>query len=177
MRQVSSLKHGRLISRSTTEAAITHKSELDGKVVAGILPHQEPDVFAIEQTRQELEAPQFDTPASESLVPHKVITISYARSRAEEPSLGRGTNFDLVFLCGALAAALLVAGGLFQVVSRSYRIPMPRRHYPPPYQPGAGLAQQKVSSRRPRHRRFLSLRTSRQATKANDPIVVADALT
>jgi hypothetical protein len=92
-------------------------------------------------------APQFDALTSGGLVPHKVTTISYAPPRSGAPtvrgqhvdamhagerSLARGANVELVFLSGALATALLVAGGAFQVVGRIHRTRRARQHDPIP---------------------------------------------
>ncbi len=139
MRRASSLRRRHLISRSTGETDIAQQSELDEQTVAftahccsrndaGPTPRQGP-MLPDEQTLRELAAPQFDVLTSHGLVAHKVTTISYARPhsgaptargrlvdamRAGEQSVARGVNVDLVFLSGALATALLVAGGAFQ---------------------------------------------------------------
>jgi hypothetical protein len=94
-----------------------------------------------------LAAPQFDALTSGGLAPHKVTTISYAGPRSDAPttggqhvdamhagerSLARGANVELVFLSGAFATALLVAGGAFQVVGRIHRTRRARQHDPIP---------------------------------------------
>ena len=135
MRRASSLRRRHLISRSTGETDVAQQSELDEQTVARPTPRQGP-MLPDEQTLRELAAPQFDVLTSQGLVPHKVTTISYARPHsgaptargrlvdamgAGEQSVARRVNVDLVFLGGALATALLVAGGAFQVIGRIQR--------------------------------------------------------
>ena len=141
IRRTGALRHRDLINRSLRGAEIVEQSELDEKARQGstVLPN--------EQTLRELAAPQFDALTSGGLVPHKVTTISYAppRSgaptargqhvdamRAGEQSSARGANVDFVFLSGAFATALLVAGGAFQVVGRIHQTRRARQHDPIP---------------------------------------------
>jgi hypothetical protein len=169
-RQFGSLGRRELISRSV-EAGIGQQSELDDKIVAEP-PRQESVILPDEPTQRELPAPEFDALASEGLVPHKVTTMSYVQPRAGEQSLGRGTNPDLVFLCGALATALLVAGAAFQVVGRIQQSPKARRHYATPDQPDAGAERQKIAPRAAQYRPPPSRRTSRQGV-GNTPLRMA----
>jgi hypothetical protein len=130
-----------LINRSLRGAEIVEQSELDEKARQGstVLPN--------EQTLRELAAPQFDALTSAGLVTHKVTTISHApprigaptargqhvdAMRAGEQSSARGANVDFVFLSGAFATALLVAGGAFQVVGRIHQTRRARQHDPIP---------------------------------------------
>jgi hypothetical protein len=177
-RQSSSLGRRELISHSV-EAGIAQQSELDDKIVAepprqivAEPPRQEPVILPDEPTQRELAAPEFDALAAEGLVPHKVTTMSYVQPHAGEQSLGRGTNPDLVFLCGALATALLVAGAAFQVVGRIQQSPKARRPYPTPDQPDAGAERQKIAPRAAQHRPLPSRRTSRQGV-VNIPLRMA----
>ena len=141
IRRTGALRHRDLINRSLRGAEIVEQSELDEKARQGSA------VFPNEQTLRELAAPQFDALTSGGLVPHKVTTISYAppRSgaptargqhvdamRAGEQSSARGANVDFVFLSGAFATALLVAGGAFQVVGRIHQTRRARQHDPIP---------------------------------------------
>jgi hypothetical protein len=122
LRHISSLRRRELINRDA-EPEIEEQSKLDGRTAAGLIPIREPAVLSNEPMHAELAAPEFDAEISESLVPHKVTSISFVQPRVEEQGLWRGTNFDLIFLCGALATALLVAGGVFQVIDRFNRSP------------------------------------------------------
>jgi hypothetical protein len=117
-RHFSSLRR-RESSDRNTEPEIEEQSGLDGGTVTGPTPIHDPAV----PMDGELAAPGFDAETAESLVPHKVTTISFVRPRVEEQSLGRGTNFDSIFLGGALATAFLVAGGVFQIIDRFNRSP------------------------------------------------------
>jgi hypothetical protein len=183
MRRASSLRGRHLISRSTGETDIAQQSEPDEQILAGPTPRQEP-MLPDEQTLRELAAPQFDVLTSQGLVPHKVTTISYARPhsgaptaggqhvdamRAGEQSVARGVTVDLVFLGGALATALLVAGGAFQVIGRIQRTRRARQHYPTPGQPDAGAERQKISIRAAQYRPLPSGSTRRQGT-GNAPL-------
>jgi len=122
IRHFSSLRRRELINRNT-EPEIEEQSKFDGRTAAGPTPMQEPAVLSDEPMHGELAAPEFDAETAESLVPHKVTSISFIQPRVEEQSLGRGTNLDLIFLWGALATGLLVAGGVFQVIGRFNRFP------------------------------------------------------
>jgi hypothetical protein len=119
-RHTSSLKRRELAGRST-EPEIEEQSKLDARTVAGPTPRQEAVLPSDEQMLGELAVPEFGSVTSESLVPHKVTPISFVEPRVGEQNLRFGTNFDLVFLCGALATALLVAGGVVQVINRLHR--------------------------------------------------------
>jgi hypothetical protein len=155
MRRASSLRRHHLISRTTGETDIAQQSELDEQTVAGRTPRP---MLPDEQALRELAAPQFDVLTSQGLVPHKVTTISYARPRsgaptargrlvdamrAGEQSVARGVNVDFVFLGGALATALLVAGGAFKIIGRIQRSRRARQHYPIPGQADAGAERKK----------------------------------
>ena len=120
MRHFNSLGRREVINRNT-EPEIEEQSKLDGRTAAGVISIQERAVLSDEPV--ELAAPEFDAENGESLIPHKVTTISFVRPRVEEQSLGRGTNFDLIFLGGALATGLLVAGAVFQIIDRFNRSP------------------------------------------------------
>ena len=141
IRRTGALRHRDLINRSLRGAEIAQQTELDEKARQGstVLPN--------EQTLRELAAPQFDALTSAGLVTHKVTTISHApprigaptargqhvdAMRAGEQSSARGANVDFVFLSGAFATALLVAGGAFQVVGRIHRTRRARQHDPIP---------------------------------------------
>ena len=141
IRRTGALRHRDLINRSLRGAEIVEQSELDEKARQGstVLPN--------EQTLRELAAPQFDALTSAGLVTHKVTTISHApprigaptargqhvdAMRAGEQSSARGANVDFVFLSGAFATALLVAGGAFQVVGRIHQTRRARQHDPIP---------------------------------------------
>jgi hypothetical protein len=182
MRRASSLRGRHLISRGTGETDIAQQSELDEQTVAGPTPRQGP-MLPDEQTLRELAAPQFDVLTSQGLVPHKVTTISYARPhsgaptargrlvdamRAGEQSVARGVNVDLVFLGGALATALLVAGGAFQVIGR-----IQRTRRPADLESGSADVpsgeRQKISIRAAQYRPLLSGSTWRQGT-GNAPL-------
>jgi len=141
IRRTGALRHRDLINRSLRGAEIEQQSELDEKARRGSA------VFPNEQTLRELAAPQFDALTSGGLAPHKVTTISYAGPRSDAPttggqhvdamhagerSLARGANVELVFLSGAFATALLVAGEAFQVVGRIHRTRRARQHDPIP---------------------------------------------
>ena len=183
MRRASSLRRRHLISRSTGETDVAQQSELDEQTVARPTPRQGP-MLPDEQTLRELAAPQFDVLTSQGLVPHKVTTISYARPHsgaptargrlvdamgAGEQSVARRVNVDLVFLGGALATALLVAGGAFQVIGRIQRTRRARQHYPTPGQPDTGAERQKISIRAAQYRPLPSGGTRRQGT-GNAPL-------
>lgn len=118
IRQASSLSRRELINRG-----VAQRSEIDGDIVRGSIPGREPIIIFDEQTRNESVAPEVSASASESLVPRTVVSVSYIQPRAAEESLRRGTNHSLAFLCGALAIALLIAGGAFQIVGRLHRRP------------------------------------------------------
>jgi hypothetical protein len=117
VRQASSLKHLKWINRST-KADIAQEPEVSEKEV--VPPESRQEAAPDEQMLGELAAPDFNASSSESLVPHKVMSISYPRPRAGEPMRGWRTNLDLFFLFSALAAAMLVAGGAFRLVDRIY---------------------------------------------------------
>jgi len=183
MRRASSLRRRHLISRSTGVTDFAQQFELDEQTVAGPPPRQGP-MLPDEQTLRELPAPQVDVLTSQGLVPHKVTTISYARPhsdaptargrlvdamRAGEQSVARGINVDLVFLGGALATALLVAGGAFQVIGRIQRTRRARQHNPTPGQPDTGAERQKISIRAAQYRPLPSGGTRRQGT-GNAPL-------
>jgi hypothetical protein len=119
MRHTSSLRRREVIGPSI-ESEIEEQSKLDGRTVAGPTSRQEALVLPAEP---ELATPELDSLWSDELVPHKVTLISFAQPRIGEQNLRPGTNFDLVFLCGALATALLVAGGVVQVIDRFHRRP------------------------------------------------------
>ncbi len=141
IRRNGALRHRDLINRSLRGAEIVEQSELNEKARQGSA------VSPTEQTLRELAAPQFDALTSADLAPHKVTTISYAPPRSGAPTArgqhvdamhaggensARGANVDLVFLSGAFATALLVAGGAFQVVGRIHRTRRARQHDPIP---------------------------------------------
>lgn len=119
MRHTSSLRHRELINRSTQHEL----EELNGRTGTGPAPIQEPVVLIDEPMHAELAAPQFAPEISETLAPHKVTTISFVRPHIEKQSLRRGSSVDLAVFCGALATALLIAGGVFQVIDRFNRSP------------------------------------------------------
>jgi hypothetical protein len=121
-RHFSSLRH-RESSNRNTDLEIEEQSRLDGRTVNGLTPIQDPAVPPDEAMDGEVAALELHAETAESLVPHKVTTISFVRPRVEEQSLERGTNFDLIFLGGALATALLVAGAVFQIIDRFNRSP------------------------------------------------------
>lgn len=120
MRHASSLRRRKSINRSTA-SEIEGLSKLDGRMSAGPTPVQEPFVLSEKPIPRELAVPEVGGEPPESLIPHKVTLISFVRPRVGEQSLGRGTNFDLVFFCGVLATALLFAGGVLISIDRFRR--------------------------------------------------------
>jgi len=122
MRYTNSLKRRDLISGSTARE-IEEQSKLDGRTVAGPTPRQEAIFRADEPPLGVLGAPGFDSATSEDLIPHKVTSISFVQPRAGEQNSRLGTNIDLVFLSGALALGLLVAGVVVQLIDRLHRLP------------------------------------------------------
>jgi hypothetical protein len=122
MRHTSSLKRRDLISGGT-DPEIEEQPKLDDRtVVARPTPGQE---ITDGGMRGELAVPQFDSGTPEDLVPHKVTSISFALPPGGEQNLRGGTKFDLVFLLGALATGLLIAGGVVQVIDRLCRLHRP----------------------------------------------------
>jgi hypothetical protein len=117
-RRANSLRHREMNLSGPTEAEIPRQAETDESILIGSSSPQESAVVSDQQRPEESEVTELDAQGSEGLVPHQVTSISYRQPRVEEPSLQRGTNVDLAFLCGALATALLVAGGAFQVVGQ-----------------------------------------------------------
>jgi hypothetical protein len=127
-RHTSSLKRGELAGRGA-ELERQEQSKLDVRTVAGPTPRALP---SDEQMLGELAVPEFDSVTSESLVPRKVASISFAQPHVGEQNLRRETNLDLIFLCSALATALLVAGGVVQVIHRLHRRPRAASPKSPP---------------------------------------------
>ena len=119
-RHTSSLKRRELAGRSA-EPERQEQSKLDVRTVAGPTPRALP---SDEQMLGELAVPEFDSVTSESLLPRKVTSISFAQPHE--------TNLDLIFLCSALATALLVAGGVVQVIHRLHRRPRAASPKSPP---------------------------------------------
>jgi hypothetical protein len=119
MRNTSSLRRRELINRSTQPEL----EALNARTGTGLSPIQEPVVLTDEPIHAELAAPQFAPEISETLAPHKVTTISFVRPYVEKKSLRRGSSVDLAVFCGALASALLIAGGVFQLIDRFNRSP------------------------------------------------------
>ena len=94
-----------------------------------------------------------DAPTSDDLIPKMVTTITYSAHSAPEASspigplpevkrvgaqsLPRGGGTDLMFLGGALATALLVAGLVFQIIGRLRQVRLTHSHH----DAGAGIAQ------------------------------------
>jgi hypothetical protein len=122
IRQASSLRRRALINRGVANE-VAQRSEIDGELVRGSTSRREPITIFDEQTRNESVGAEVNASASESLIPRTVISVSYIQPRAAEEGLRRGTNHSLVFLCGALATALLIAGGAFQIIGRFHRRP------------------------------------------------------
>lgn len=116
MSRTHSLRHREMNLGGTTEEAF-RQAEADKGIVARSSSPQESPVGVPDQLSPK-QLPVTDAEAQEVLVPHKVTSISYSESRDQKPSLRRGVNTDLAFLFGALATALLVAGGALQVVGR-----------------------------------------------------------
>lgn len=166
MLQTGSLRRPKLISRST-KAQIAQQSELDEGIAVGPAPRREPVALPYESTPAESAAPKFNTLTSQGLVPHKVTSISYSQPRAGEQSFERRANLDLVFLCGGLATALLVAGGAIQVVGRLHRRQRALRHFPTLRQPGADAERQKISMTKSQYHSLPSGRPSQQGGVGN----------
>jgi hypothetical protein len=122
IRQASSLRRRELINRGAAHE-VAQRSEIEGEIVRGSIPRREPITIFDEQTRSESVGAKVSPSASEGLVPRTVVSVSYIEPRAAEESLRRGTNHSLFFLCGALATALMIAGGAFQIVGRLHRRP------------------------------------------------------
>jgi hypothetical protein len=119
VRHTSSLRHRELINRGTQ-----HELEaLNARTGTGPAPIQEPVLLTDEPMHAKLAAPQFAPEISETLAPHEVTTISFVRPHVEKKSLRRGSSVDLAVFCGALATALLIAGGVFQLIDRFNRSP------------------------------------------------------
>jgi hypothetical protein len=131
MRHFNSLGRREGINRNT-EPEIEEQSKLDGRTAGGLTLIQDPAVLSDKPLQAESASPQFDPETSESLVPHQVATISFTQPRVQEQSLGRGSNFDLIFFGSALATALLVAGGVFQIIDRFNRSPRTASSKPMP---------------------------------------------
>jgi hypothetical protein len=119
VRHTSSLKRRDLIGGST-DPEIEEQSKLDDRTVAGPTSRQE---TTDGRMRGESAVSELDSVTPENLVPHKVTSISFVLPRVGEQNLRPGTKFDLVFLCGALAIGLLIAGGVVQVIDRVRRLP------------------------------------------------------
>jgi hypothetical protein len=115
VRHAGSLRRRESLNRSTVE--IEDQSKLDGRTSAGPTPVQELFVFSEKSNPAELTALKADG-EPETLVPHKVALLSFVQPRAAEQSLARGGNLDLVFFCGAIATALLFAGGVVLAIDR-----------------------------------------------------------
>jgi hypothetical protein len=127
----SSLRRRDSINRNI-EPEIQEQSKLDGTTAGGLTPIQDPAVLSDEPMQGESAAPEFDAETSERLVPHQVATISFTRPRVEEQSLGRESNFDLLFFGGAFATGLLIAAGVFQIIDRFNRSPRTASSKPVP---------------------------------------------
>jgi hypothetical protein len=122
MRHTNSLKRRDVISRST-DADIEEQSDLSTGTVAGPTPRRETVFLADESPLAVLGAPSLESVTSEDLVPHKVTSISFVQPRPGEKNARPGTNIDLVFLGGALAMGLLVAGVVVQLIDGLHRLP------------------------------------------------------
>jgi hypothetical protein len=122
IRQARLLRRRELINRGAAND-VAQRSEIHGEIVGGSTLGREPITVSDERTRDESVVPEVSASASESLVPQTVISLSYTQPRAAGQSLRPGTNHSLVFLCGALAIALLIAGGAFQIVGQLQRRP------------------------------------------------------
>jgi len=106
----------------TTAADSKQQSVVDREAAAEDAPRLEALALLRDQTDQEFAASASDASASQALAPHKVLTVSHAQPRAGRQSGGPGTDIDLIFLAGALATTLLIAGGAFQAVGQIQRI-------------------------------------------------------
>ena len=100
-----------------------------------------------------LKAALVDAPTSDDLIPKMVTTVTYSAHSAPEASpptgplpevkrvgaksLPRGGGTDLMFLGGALATVLLVAGLVFQIIGRLRQVRLTHSHH----DAGAGIAQ------------------------------------
>ena len=122
--------------------------------VASTQPAKIESAAASEQsTASEHQPLLVDAPTSDDLIPKMVTTITYSAHSAPEASppigplpevkrvgaqsLPRGGGTDLMFLGGALATVLLVAGLVFQIIGRLRQVRLAHSHH----DAGAGIAQ------------------------------------
>ena len=122
--------------------------------VASAQPAKIESAAASEQsTASEHQPLLVDAPTSDDLIPKMVTTVTYSAHSAPEASpptgplpevkrvgaksLPRGGGTDLMFLGGALATALLVAGLVFQIIGRLRQVRLTHSHH----DAGAGIAQ------------------------------------
>ena len=122
--------------------------------VASAQPAKIESAAASEQsTASEHQPLLVDLPTSDDLIPKMVTTITYSAHSAPEASppvgpfpegkrvgaqkLPRGGGSDLMFLGGALATAVLVAGLVFQIIGRLRQVRLTHSHY----DAGAAIAQ------------------------------------
>jgi hypothetical protein len=164
-RQANSLRHRGSITQGGEAGSA--RREPDNEIVAGPTPRQASVVVPDEQTHKEVGTTQFNL--SEGLVPHKVTSISYPRPRAEGQGVRSGINFDSVFLCGTLATALVLAGGIFQLIGRLRLSSRALRQAPNPWQASAGVERQKISVRTAQYRSIPSSRIRQQSAAENVP--------
>ena len=125
--------------------------------VASTQPAKIESAAASEQsTASEHQPLLVDAPTSDDLIPKMVTTITYSAHSAPEASppigplpevkrvgaqgLPRGGGTDLMFLGGALATALLVAGLVFQIIGRLRQVRLTHSHH----DAGAGKVEKAV---------------------------------
>jgi hypothetical protein len=127
----------------TTAADIKQQSVADREAGAEEDPRSVSVALLHDQMDQELAEPVSDASTPQALAPHKVLT-THAQPRAAKQSVGPGTDLDLIFLFGALATTLLIAGGAFQAVGQIQRILFNRnkiKEYCAPFPPQGDVAQ------------------------------------
>ena len=123
--------------------------------VASTQPAKIESAAASEQsTASEHQPLLVDAPTSDDLIPKMVTSITYSAHSAPEASpppagplpevkragaqsVPRGGGTDLMFLGGALATAVLVAGLVFQIIGRLRQVRLTHSHH----DAGAGIAQ------------------------------------
>jgi hypothetical protein len=128
-----------------------------GQVTPEVAPAQpakiESAAASEQSTASEHQPLLVDLPTSDDLIPKMVTTITYSAHSAPEASppvgpfpegkrvgaqnLPRGGGTDLMFLGGALATAVLVAGLVFQIIGRLRQVRLTHPHH----DAGAAIAQ------------------------------------
>ena len=114
--QVNPLRH--------RENAFTQRPELENDITGGAA-RRESVVQSVEHTHAEQAVPEVAalSSTSEDLPSHTITSISYTEPHAGEQDRGRASENGLVFLWGAIATALLVAGVAFQLIGLIHRRP------------------------------------------------------